>query len=80
MHEIMGEDMDADNPAAEPQQPDPPTKKSRIAMSDDDLYGSFLAQPNADVDEVDAYLRMTAEDIGDDTDLLLWWKTQVRNI
>jgi hypothetical protein len=73
--------MDIDDPGEGPstatQAPCPAPK--RASVSDGDLFGSYMTPREQDVDELTRYIRMTASDVGDDSDVLLWWKTQVRN-
>jgi hypothetical protein len=52
-----------------------PTPASRSL--DSDLFGQYMVTEEQNVDELTRYVRMAAADIGDDSDLREWWKTQV---
>jgi len=56
----------------------PLRKKLRLALSDDELYGSLVPNADVDEDEVSKYIRMGKSDIGNDSNLLEWWSIQVR--
>ena len=55
----------------------PPAKRARGTVSDSELYGSLMIEKDVQFDEVDRYIRMPESDIGDDSELLRWWQTQV---
>jgi len=52
-------------------------KKLRLSLTDAELYGSLKIRKDDNVDEVTKYIRMAESDIGDDSNLLEWWATQV---
>lgn len=58
----------------------PPRKRSRLeaALSCNNAFKSHLRLPKEHgVDEVFKYIQMSESEIGDDEDLLQWWKVQV---
>ncbi|XP_052126611.1 uncharacterized protein LOC127750094 [Frankliniella occidentalis] len=64
---------DIDNPDPGVQEGGPTPAKRRRA----DPYASLKTKKNVvSKDEIDKYLEMTADDIGDDEDLLEWWRTK----
>ena len=52
--------------------PQPRTSKN----TDEELYGSYMMRNDEEVDELERYKNMKVEDIGNDSDLLQWWKIQ----
>ncbi|KAK3926309.1 Transposable element Hobo transposase [Frankliniella fusca] len=56
-----------------------PPKRRRKACTDNDLFASQLIrldEASSSKDDVDKYIEMRPEDIGDDHDKLNWWKIQ----
>ncbi|KAK3931614.1 Transposable element Hobo transposase [Frankliniella fusca] len=54
-------------------------RRRKVKKTDQDLYGGMLLPPVPESeykDEVQRYSEMSAQDIGDDSDLLQWWKTK----
>jgi len=73
------EDVDVDDPALSGTGGTATASTSTQGTTDDDLYGCLMIKPSHDkADDLTLYLALQEYEIKDDSDLLAWWKVQVR--